>query len=162
MLRSRAFTLIELLVTIVILAILSAMAMPAFTSMIQSHRSMTVSEELTTAIQLARSEALKRRKNVIICRSNDAQDDCEDGDDWSNGWLIRQAAGDVIRVWEPSTTTTVAGPNGGLTFQSSGLSSASGTFDVEVSGCADGKKRTITVSATGNATHSQSTCTPSS
>ncbi len=160
--HSRGFTLIELLVTVVVLAVLSAMAMPAFTSMIQGSRSMTVAEELATAVQLTRSEALKRRKGVIICRSNAAQTDCEAGDDWSGGWLIREVGGNIIRVWEASTTTVVSGPNGGLTLFSNGMSSAAGTFEVQVPNCADSKKRVVSVKITGNATQSQSTCTPSS
>lgn len=161
MLRSRGFTLVELLVTVVVLGILTAIAVPGFQSWIQSSRTLTVTDELNTAIQLARSEALKRRKNVIICRANAAFNACEDGADWSSGWLTREVSGQMIRVWEAPAGTTVSGPAAGITFRSNGLSSAAGNFEVQNGGCADSKKRTIAVSATGNTTASQGTCTPS-
>ncbi len=161
MLRSRGFTLVELLVTVVVLGILTAIAVPSFQSWIQSSRTLTVTDELNTAIQLARSEALKRRKNVIICRANAAFTDCENGADWSSGWLIRQVSGNVIRVWQAPAGSTVAGPATGVTFASNGLGSGKTTFEVQVGGCADSKKRVIEVSTTGNTTSSQGTCTPS-
>lgn len=159
--HSRGFTLIELMITIVILAILISLAVPSFNSVIQGNRTLTLNDELSTAIQLARSEALKRRKNVIICRSNAAGNACEDGTDWSNGWQVRQVSGDLIRVWDATPSATVTGPSTGITFQSNGLGKGAGIFEVQVDGCKDSKKRVINVSQTGNATSSQSTCTPS-
>lgn len=161
--HSRGFTLIELMITIVILAILISLAVPSFNSVIQGNRTLTLTDELSTAIQLARSEALKRRKNVIICRSNAASTACEDGTDWSGGWQVRQVSGDLIRVWDATPSAAVTGPSTGITFQSNGLRNGTGAeiFEVQVDGCKDSKKRVINVSVTGNATSSQSTCTPS-
>jgi len=161
MLRSRGFTLVELLVTLVVLAILTTIAIPAFKSWVMTSRTLTVTEELNTAIQLARSEALKRRKNVVICRANAALTDCENGVDWSNGWLIRQVSGNTIRVWNAPTGSTVSGPAAGITFGSNGLGNGAGNFEIKNGGCADSKKRTIAVSTTGNTTASQGECTPS-
>lgn len=159
--QSRGFTLIELLMTLVVLGILMSMAIPAFNTMVQGNRTLAVTNELDTAIQLARSEALKRRKNVIICRKSADSSACESGTDWSGGWLIQQVSGDILRVWDSSTGSVVTGPSAGITFQSNGLGSGATTFEVQVTSCKDSKKRVITVSVTGNSTLSQSTCTPS-
>jgi type IV fimbrial biogenesis protein FimT len=80
------FTIIELMVTLVVLAVLIAMVAPAFNSLIQRNTSTALGEEFVTALNFARSEAIKRRAPVSICASNDAGTSC--GDDWSNGWIV--------------------------------------------------------------------------
>jgi len=45
------------------------------------------------AIYLARSEAIKRGRVVILCRTDDplaASPACASGSDWAGGWVIRQ------------------------------------------------------------------------
>ena len=147
----QGFSLIELMVTITILAILIAIAGPSFTSSIRESRIATLSSELQGALQLARSEAVKRRVNVVICRRNDAGTACENGVDWGNGWLVQQTGGDVIKVWDSVQGMTITGPNAGTTFRSNGMASAS-SFAVTHSGCTDQQKRDLSVSATGTTT----------
>jgi type IV fimbrial biogenesis protein FimT len=43
--------------------------------------------DLVTAIQLARSEALKRGANMVVCAS-DTQTTCTGKDTWSSGWIV--------------------------------------------------------------------------
>lgn len=80
------FTIIELMVTLVVLAVLIAMVAPAFNSLIQRNTSAALGEEFVTALNFARSEAIKRRAPVSICASNDAGTSC--GNDWSKGWIV--------------------------------------------------------------------------
>ncbi|MDD2844634.1 MAG: GspH/FimT family pseudopilin [Rhodoferax sp.] len=55
----RGFTLIELLVTISVIAILSAVALPSFQSMIETRRLIAATEGVYAHLQFARSEAVK-------------------------------------------------------------------------------------------------------
>lgn len=58
--------MIELLVTVVIIGILAAVGMPAFSSFVAGQRVKTASFEVMSMLMLARSEALKRNDNVTI------------------------------------------------------------------------------------------------
>jgi len=73
------FTLIELMVTISIAAILLGIAIPSFTSTITSNRLTTNANELVTALNLARSEAIKRGQHVVVKKT---------GTNWENGWQV--------------------------------------------------------------------------
>lgn len=55
----RGFSLIELLVTISVIAILSAIAVPSFQSMIETRRLIAATEGVYAHLQFARSEAVK-------------------------------------------------------------------------------------------------------
>ena len=155
----KGFTLIELLVTLTVVAILAGIAVPSFSSAIRNNRVATVTEELRGALQLARAEAVKRRVNVLICRRNSAGTDCENGTDWSTGWLIRlsNAPNDIIKVWDATQAMNVTGPNAGLTFRANGFAT-SGTFSATPSGCTEQQSRTLAVTATGNLTQTKVSC----
>ena len=95
--QSRGFTLIELLVILTISAILVAMAVPMFTTMIHSNRISSATNAFLAGLDLARSEAIRRATIVTICRSvNPAavNPECSTaaaggyaGDDWASGWI---------------------------------------------------------------------------
>ena len=71
-LLSTGVTIIELAVTLVVLAVLVAVAVPAFTRLLLDTDRATVLSELTAALNLARTEALGRGLPVVVCRSSDA------------------------------------------------------------------------------------------
>lgn len=76
---NQGFTLIELMVTVSIAAILLGIAIPNFTSTITSNRLTTNANELVSALNLARSEAVKRGQQVVIRKT---------GTNWENGWQV--------------------------------------------------------------------------
>jgi len=154
---TRGFTLIELMVTIAVLAIVISIAVPSFSGMLRQNRSLALTSELQGAIQLARSEAVKRRGNVVLCRRNAAGDACQNGTDWANGWLIL-AGTTVIKVWDSAGSLVVTGPNTGLTFKSNGAVVATANFAVNASGCSGLQKRTLTVSTIGSTTLTKVDC----
>jgi type IV fimbrial biogenesis protein FimT len=77
--QAAGFTLMELFVTISIAGILFSIAVPSFSEMIRSNRLTTYSNELVTALNLARSEAVKRNQQVIVRKT---------GTGWENGWQV--------------------------------------------------------------------------
>jgi type IV fimbrial biogenesis protein FimT len=62
----RGFTLLELMVTIAVLAILATIGVPSFQGLIQSNRVTTQTNELVTALNFARTEAIKRGRSVQL------------------------------------------------------------------------------------------------
>lgn len=62
--RHHGFTLIELLVTIAVMVIIATIAVPGFQNMMISNRLASDYNEVLTGLNLARSEAIKRRETV--------------------------------------------------------------------------------------------------
>ena len=85
--KEPGFTLVELLITIVVITVLLAAGVPAFQSFIKNNRVTAQTNGLISAIQLARSEALKRGTNMVVCASKD-QTTCTGEDTWADGWIV--------------------------------------------------------------------------
>lgn len=85
--ESLGFTLIELMVTIAIAAILLGIAIPNFSEVIANNRMTAVTNEAVTALNFARSEAVKRGVRITICKSSNASS-CAASGTWSQGWII--------------------------------------------------------------------------
>ncbi len=79
--KPKGFTLVELMVTIAIAAIVLGVAIPSFSSTIDSNRLTTHANELVTALNLARSEAIKRGVQVTV-RNKGASTH------WESGWYV--------------------------------------------------------------------------
>jgi type IV fimbrial biogenesis protein FimT len=75
------FSLIELLAVLSIAAILLAIGVPIFSSLIQSQQLTTTANELFAAINLARSEAIERGTRVDLVPAGN-------GTDWKSGWVV--------------------------------------------------------------------------
>ena len=85
--KQAGFTLVELLISIVLLAILLALAVPSFQSFVKNNRVTAQTNGLVSAIQMARSEALKRGTNSVICASDDGET-CTGNGTWASGWIV--------------------------------------------------------------------------
>lgn len=91
----RGFTLIELLVTLAVAAILLTVAVPNFQMFVMNNRMATQTNDLVTALSLARSEAVKRAANVRVCAGTSCPGTANA---WAQGWIVADAAGTPIRV----------------------------------------------------------------
>jgi len=162
--QSQAFTLVELMIVLGVAAILATMAAPAFWNMIQNSRTTTQANELVTAINLARSEAIKRGERVEICGSgNPASGECGGENDWATGWLVR-VEGDsdaVIRVWDaPAGLNLAANGTANMVFRSLGerLDDGTATFTLNFDGCTGDRQRRIRVNAAGRPSVTREAC----
>ncbi|MBF0099066.1 MAG: GspH/FimT family pseudopilin [Magnetococcales bacterium] len=79
------YTLSELLLALAVLAIVTALAIPSLTTLLLENRLTTYSNQLNGALQLARSEAVKRGQTTTFCGSHDGKT-CAGS--WNEGWLI--------------------------------------------------------------------------
>jgi len=86
--KEPGFTLVELLITIVVVSILLAAGVPAFQSFIKNNRVTGQANDLVSAIQLARNEALKRGVITVVCASNDQKSCTKDKNTWADGWIV--------------------------------------------------------------------------
>jgi type IV fimbrial biogenesis protein FimT len=81
--RNAGFTLLELMTSVAVLGVLSAVAVPSFTNMINRNRLASQSNELLSAIQFARIEAIRSNARITFCgtasATANAEDDCADG-----------------------------------------------------------------------------------
>ena len=83
------FTLIEVSVALAIMGILIAIALPSFSNTIKRYRIHAIRDELTASLQMARSEAIRRRTNIILMRkTTNCRFDMPDSMDWHCGWSM--------------------------------------------------------------------------
>jgi type IV fimbrial biogenesis protein FimT len=68
--RNRGFTIMEVMFTVSIAAVLMAVAVPSFRSLMANNRLASQSTELVAAINFARSEAISRNATISVCRAN--------------------------------------------------------------------------------------------
>lgn len=78
--HEKGFTLLELMVTIAVLAILVALAVPSFHNLMLRNRLNAAVEDISVAINLARSEAIMRSHEVRLAPV--------DADDWGRGLRV--------------------------------------------------------------------------
>ena len=163
----KGLTLIELLVTIAILAILLAIAVPNFITFVQNSRLVGQTNDLVTALNYARSEAIKRGVRVSVCSRLD-NTTCSGATvvNWDAGWLVfvnpnnsavaATTPGTVLQVRQPlengNTLRTTTGTGiQRVTYQNSGFSGNADTFRLcDSRGAASG--RAIMVSLQGRVT----------
>ncbi|HEY0661789.1 MAG TPA: GspH/FimT family pseudopilin [Lysobacter sp.] len=84
---SRGFTLVELMVTLAVAAILLALATPSLAELLRRNRIAAANNELVTALNVARAEALRRGRPVTVCASAD-QRSCAASTNWATGWVV--------------------------------------------------------------------------
>ena len=85
---ARGFSLVELMITVLVAAILTAIAWPSFRDFM--HRSAVTAQanQVVAALQYARNEAVSRRYPTAMCGSTDGAS-CSAGDtSFENGWMI--------------------------------------------------------------------------
>lgn len=87
--QETGFTLIELIFVVAVTAVLLTIGVPSLRTLVQNSRLVTEVNGIVAHINLARSEAIKRRATVSVCFSADATAEdpacAADQTDWSGG-----------------------------------------------------------------------------
>jgi type IV fimbrial biogenesis protein FimT len=88
--KNSGFTLLELLITLTLIGIVTAFAIPAMTEFSKNDRLITNINSMIGHLAYARSEAVKRSVQVVMCVSSDTDTpnpSCTGGN-WEDGWLV--------------------------------------------------------------------------
>jgi type IV fimbrial biogenesis protein FimT len=153
MTSQRGFTLIELLITVAIVSIMMAIGLPSFQSLIASNRLTSAANAMVSALQLARMEALKQHKAVVVTKNTS----------WANGWIVfvdsnsnsTQDASDstentfaTFDALKVTTITPTTGYTNTVIYNANGRVNTSGNFAF-CSAVAIADFRTVVIAVTG-------------
>lgn len=176
---NKGFSLIELLITISIIGFAAGVLGPPLYGLIRGNQVEAWNNDLIAALSLARSEAISRSKNVIICVSQDGATCSGDGDnDWSSGWIVFADDNannnidndEILQIFDTQDDSAVISRNGAggtagkITYNSRGLITGGvGTLTICSAGLGAGTEasvqgRQITLTAVGRVTMAQFVC----
>lgn len=142
-LKQTGLTLIELLVTLGIVAVLTSVAAPSITTLIQKSAMSSAVNTFLADMRFARTESMRLGGSVIMCRSNSPEatnPTCgtgtgPNGNGWVSGWIIfHDLGGDgdksttdpLLRVQSPITNVN--------SIMEMGLSTSSTKFEFSPTG----------------------------
>jgi type IV fimbrial biogenesis protein FimT len=166
----KGFSLAEILVTLAIAGILAGVAIPNLSKFLRNVKLNSLTGSMVSSMQLARSEAIKMNRPVLVCRNNSSGSGCSSlaESDWtSRGWRVcfAQLAADVceasttelpnpIRVEGPvdSTFATLVATTVPIRFSPTGSQGTAGasTVTITITGTWSGAvPATITVAPSG-------------
>lgn len=80
--KQGGFSLIELMTVVVVLTLLTLVAAPGLQSLINNQRTRAAAHDLISDLILARSEAVKRNRDVVLAPVSD----------WASGWMVKTAS----------------------------------------------------------------------
>lgn len=110
--KQLGFTLIEVMVVIIIVGILASIAAPSLSTLMKNNRLKAQMFDMLGSINIARSEAVKRKAQTVLCRSANptaGSPTCGGtSQTWTSGWIV-YAKGDDATDAYVSTTDTIIG-----------------------------------------------------
>jgi type IV fimbrial biogenesis protein FimT len=104
--KINGFTLVELVVTVSLIGILLAVAAPGMRQLTLNQGVKTAAFDLFSALQYARSEAIKRPSETVTLKSGATSDGA-----WSTGWRLLDGSSNVLRSWSVASNITVTDKN---------------------------------------------------
>ncbi|CAD7846467.1 MAG: hypothetical protein [Olavius algarvensis Gamma 3 endosymbiont] len=132
--KKTGFTLLELVIVLALVAIVVAFAIPAMTTFAQNDRLTTNINILVGHLSYARSEAVKRSRQVNVCTSTNGTS-CGGGG-WHDGWMIYVDANnsssfdngeEILRVQQAlGNNNTITAPTTQFVYDDRGFIAAGG------------------------------------
>jgi type IV fimbrial biogenesis protein FimT len=170
--RPGGFTLVELMITLAIAGILLAIGIPSMRGFVLDGRISSAASDLSLALSLARTEAVKRGKSVTVLANGGGGASNE----WGPGWVVfvdddsdgvQDAGEESLRDFQamPAAITVDSADDVTLIrYRSSGRTSdgALHTFNIcddRTGSEASGRHRQVTVSVTGQIATIKHACT---
>ncbi|MCP3868652.1 MAG: prepilin-type N-terminal cleavage/methylation domain-containing protein [Gammaproteobacteria bacterium] len=157
--RRHAFTLVEMMTTLSVACLLLTLSIPGY-RLLTNSRIVTTVNGLAAHLHLARSEAIKRGIQVILCPSSDGKT-CLNSLEWQNGFMIYGDSNqnrepdqheETLRYYQPDSTrikiTTSIGRKK-LVYKPSGMSPGSTATITVCDKTRQSPPRAIIVSNTG-------------
>lgn len=172
--RVSGLTLIELLITLVVLAIILALAAPSFKTQMVNSRAAATGETLANTLSFARSEALKRKARVTVCGSDNGIG-CNSSN-WADGVLVvldlavndtaaAPVVGEVLRVvtaFDSGTNISVSNGKNFVRYLASGATARvdNNPFSVQmyVEGCTGHVAQKLSISLSGAISIEKNAC----
>jgi type IV fimbrial biogenesis protein FimT len=164
------YTLIELMTTLTMVAILVGLAIPSFRQYTANSEVTAATNDLVTAINTARSEALHRATTAAVCSSTDGAT-CAGGPNWTTGWIVYYldsgGVNRVVQAWPavqgaPVILQMDSGGATALQYDARGMSTgvAAATFNLQPTSCTSGSVREsqVTVSVIGSVSTTKIAC----
>ncbi len=178
--KNNGFTLVELLIAMVVIVVLLAAGVPGFREFVKNNQVSGQAANLIIALQLTRSEAVKRGSGTVICASTD-QLTCSAGTNWTTGWITfsdldqdgvldgngacttdaDQLSKECILRVNPALTgnVTLTGGDDQVFFRPGGQADNGPViFTLKASDCAYQQQRRITVSRQGQTFSTKQNC----
>jgi type IV fimbrial biogenesis protein FimT len=112
-------TLVELVVTLTVVAILASVAAPSFSDMLINNRLTALNNQVVSAINYTRSEAVKRVYNAVMCVRNSDGSGCTTDTSlgFEAGWIVFMNCNPTTNT-TPDTASNVCDANGDGTLDS--------------------------------------------
>jgi type IV fimbrial biogenesis protein FimT len=169
--RVQGMTLVELMIAMLVLAILMSIAVPSFRNFAADSRTSAATSDLVTALNLARSEALRRGTRVVACASEDLAD-CSDSDTWTTGWIVfadpngngDADAGELLQTWAaPQGQLEVEADADRAVYNAMGMANLPGglsevIFSIKKTGCSGTRAKRIRMSLSGSLQTTKVSC----
>ena len=143
--KNQGFSIIELLVALVLASFLLAVGVPRLNVFFDGNRMVSNTNNLVSAIQIARSEAIKRGQRVTVCKSANADagsPSCSTTGGWEQGWIVFE---DVAANAEfNSSNDTILRRQVGADGASTTIRTSSSTIDAYITFTSRGIPKTTT------------------
>lgn len=152
-LNETGFTVLEMMMVIAVLGVLIAIAAPSFSSVIEKQRAKSAAADLHTALTLARSEAIKRNRDIMLSAKSG---------DWKNGWQITDSDSDTVLDDHPAVTgISFASSATSIVYRSSGRISGAANVTIGITGSYTTSARCIYLDLSGRPTIKGEACSAS-
>lgn len=149
----RGFTIIEMMVVVAVLGALIAIAAPSFTNVIEKQRAKSAAADLHTALTRARSEAIKRNRDMTLSAKSG---------NWKNGWEMKDPDTDaVIEDHAAIAGLTITSSTSSIVYRSSGRVSGAANISIDFAGTQTTSARCIYLDLSGRPTIKTEACAAS-